>query len=82
MIATHRDFQLIKCMALVMMGFDIPMTMGTEIVVRARGAFVTNAENRFVAPVAKDVRMDSAVNVGTHAGLAGVVTGWIMGWSP
>jgi hypothetical protein len=81
LISTKGDFKLIESMTFVVMGFDIPMTMGTKIVIGAGGAFISDAENGFVAAVAEDMGMETAVNVGTHAGLSWVVTGGTM-WSP
>jgi hypothetical protein len=64
-----------------MMCFDIAVAMGTEIVVRTGGAFISDAEEGFVAAVAEDMRMKTAVNVGAHAGLSRVVTGGTMWFS-
>ena len=64
-----------------MMGFDIAIAMRTEIVVRTGGAFISDAEEGFVAAVAEDMGMKTTVNVGAHAGLSRVVTGGTV-WFP
>jgi hypothetical protein len=58
--------------------------MRTEIVIAATCAFVADTEDGFVASVAKDMRMKTAVNVRTHARWPSVMTGWCMrasGWN-
>lgn len=75
LIATHRNFKLIKCMTSIVIRVDGAITMRTEIVIAASSTLVANTEDGFITSVAKDMRMKTAVDIGTHAGWPSVMTG-------
>jgi len=66
-------------MTFVMVSPDIAMTMRTEIVIWARRALIANAEDGFVTSITEDMRMKSAVNIGTHTRLSRMMTTRMMG---